>query len=148
MHFFCLCVFLSLSPSLLRSSRQITTEEGEQRAKELNVMFIETSAKTGYNVKQVDSLRKMRMTQPHLPSITVSFTPLGFDLSVPRLSLAVLPHVHRCCLGPVLWADVVFFISAWSSFHVLCRKPPLHVTIADVVFLCVLRSVTRHLDCM
>lgn len=33
--------------------RQITTEEGEQRAKELNVMFIETSAKTGYNVKQV-----------------------------------------------------------------------------------------------
>lgn len=33
--------------------RQITIEEGEQRAKELNVMFIETSAKTGYNVKQV-----------------------------------------------------------------------------------------------
>lgn len=28
-------------------------EEGEQRAKELNVMFIETSAKTGCNVKQV-----------------------------------------------------------------------------------------------
>lgn len=34
--------------------RQITTEEGEQRAKELNVLFIETSAKTGYNVKQVE----------------------------------------------------------------------------------------------
>lgn len=34
-------------------SRQITIEEGEQRAKELSVMFIETSAKTGYNVKQV-----------------------------------------------------------------------------------------------
>uniref|UniRef100_A0AAV2MK55 Ras-related protein Rab-41 n=1 Tax=Knipowitschia caucasica TaxID=637954 RepID=A0AAV2MK55_KNICA len=33
--------------------KQITTEEGEQRAKELNVMFIETSAKTGYNVKQL-----------------------------------------------------------------------------------------------
>uniref|UniRef100_A0A8C6KCU4 RAB41, member RAS oncogene family n=1 Tax=Nothobranchius furzeri TaxID=105023 RepID=A0A8C6KCU4_NOTFU len=37
----------------LADKRQITTEEGEQRAKELNVMFIETSAKTGYNVKQV-----------------------------------------------------------------------------------------------
>lgn len=35
--------------------RQITIEEGEQRAKELSVMFIETSAKTGYNVKQVSS---------------------------------------------------------------------------------------------
>lgn len=32
--------------------RQITTEEGERKAKELSVMFIETSAKAGYNVKQ------------------------------------------------------------------------------------------------
>ncbi|KAF3835746.1 hypothetical protein F7725_028304, partial [Dissostichus mawsoni] len=36
----------------LSDKRQITIEEGEQRAKELSVMFIETSAKTGYNVKQ------------------------------------------------------------------------------------------------
>lgn len=35
------------------SFRQVTTEEGERKAKELNVMFIETSAKAGYNVKQV-----------------------------------------------------------------------------------------------
>lgn len=48
-------LYLSLSNARLCfcRSRQITTEEGEQRAKELNVMFIETSAKTGYNVKQV-----------------------------------------------------------------------------------------------
>lgn len=51
------CLYFFPFPSLLRPSRQITTEEGEQRAKELNVMFIETSAKTGYNVKQVESLR-------------------------------------------------------------------------------------------
>ncbi len=44
------------SPLCFYLSRQITTEEGEQRAKELNVMFIETSAKTGYNVKQVENL--------------------------------------------------------------------------------------------
>ncbi|XP_015831901.2 RAB6B, member RAS oncogene family a isoform X2 [Nothobranchius furzeri] len=37
----------------LADKRQITIEEGEQRAKEMNVMFIETSAKTGYNVKQL-----------------------------------------------------------------------------------------------
>ena len=37
------------------SSRQVTTEEGEKKAKELNVMFIETSAKSGYNVKQVSN---------------------------------------------------------------------------------------------
>lgn len=46
----------SISPLCFYLSRQITTEEGEQRAKELNVMFIETSAKTGYNVKQVENL--------------------------------------------------------------------------------------------
>lgn len=38
---------------LFLSFRQVTTEEGEQKAKDLNLMFIETSAKSGYNVKQV-----------------------------------------------------------------------------------------------
>lgn len=38
----------------VRYFRQVTTEEGEKKAKELNVMFIETSAKSGYNVKQVN----------------------------------------------------------------------------------------------
>ncbi|XP_028300592.1 RAB6B, member RAS oncogene family a isoform X2 [Gouania willdenowi] len=37
----------------LADKRQITIEDGEQRAKELGVMFIESSAKTGYNVKQL-----------------------------------------------------------------------------------------------
>ncbi|XP_067949169.1 ras-related protein Rab6-like isoform X1 [Watersipora subatra] len=36
----------------LSDKRQISTEEGEKKAKELGVMFIETSAKAGYNVKQ------------------------------------------------------------------------------------------------
>lgn len=33
----------------------MTTEEGEHLAKKLEVMFIETSAKAGYNVKVVSS---------------------------------------------------------------------------------------------
>ena len=35
--------------------RQVSMEDGEKKAKELNVMFIETSAKAGYNVKQVST---------------------------------------------------------------------------------------------
>lgn len=35
----------------------MSIEEGERKAKELNVMFIETSAKAGYNVKQVSDRR-------------------------------------------------------------------------------------------
>lgn len=34
----------------LSNTRQVTTTEGMQKAKELNVLFIETSAKVGYNV--------------------------------------------------------------------------------------------------
>lgn len=36
--------------------RQVSTEDGEQKAKDLNILFIETSAKAGYNVKQVRTL--------------------------------------------------------------------------------------------
>ncbi|KAK9894156.1 ras-domain-containing protein [Cystobasidium minutum MCA 4210] len=35
----------------LSDKRQVTPEEAEKKAKELNVMFIETSAKAGHNVK-------------------------------------------------------------------------------------------------
>lgn len=35
----------------LNDKRQVTSEEGERRAKELKIMFIETSAKAGHNVK-------------------------------------------------------------------------------------------------
>lgn len=37
----------------LQDKRQVSTEDGEKKAKELNVMFIETSAKSGFNVKQL-----------------------------------------------------------------------------------------------
>lgn len=35
----------------MNDKRQVTTEEGEKKAKEFKVMFIETSAKAGHNVK-------------------------------------------------------------------------------------------------
>lgn len=37
----------------LADKRQVSIDEGEKKAKDLNVMFIETSAKAGYNVKQL-----------------------------------------------------------------------------------------------
>ncbi|XP_046893127.1 RAB6B, member RAS oncogene family a isoform X2 [Hypomesus transpacificus] len=51
----------------LGDKRQITIEEGEQRAKELSVMFIETSAKTGYNVKQL--FRRVAAALPGMESM-------------------------------------------------------------------------------
>uniref|UniRef100_A0ABI7XXR7 RAB6B, member RAS oncogene family n=2 Tax=Laurasiatheria TaxID=314145 RepID=A0ABI7XXR7_FELCA len=51
----------------LADKRQITIEEGEQRAKELSVMFIETSAKTGYNVKQL--FRRVASALPGMENV-------------------------------------------------------------------------------
>uniref|UniRef100_A0A4W4F374 RAB6A, member RAS oncogene family n=1 Tax=Electrophorus electricus TaxID=8005 RepID=A0A4W4F374_ELEEL len=50
----------------LADKRQITTEEGEQRANEMNVLFIETSAKTGHNVKQL--FRRVAAALPGMES--------------------------------------------------------------------------------
>ncbi|KAI9015664.1 ras family-domain-containing protein [Phycomyces nitens] len=46
----------------LNEKREVTAEEGEKRARELNVMFIETSAKAGHNVKTL--FRKIAQALP------------------------------------------------------------------------------------
>lgn len=46
----------------LNDKRQVTTEEGEKKAKEFKVMFIETSAKAGHNVKTL--FRKIAQALP------------------------------------------------------------------------------------
>jgi len=59
----------------LSDKRQVSTDEGERKAKELNVMFIETSAKAGYNVKQLfrrvaAALPGMESTEPKKDDMT------------------------------------------------------------------------------
>ncbi|EFA09081.1 ras-related protein Rab6 [Tribolium castaneum] len=46
-------VFLVGNKVDLKDLRQVSIEEGEQKAKELNVTFVETSAKVGLNIKQL-----------------------------------------------------------------------------------------------
>lgn len=46
----------------LNDKRQVSTEEGEKKAREFNVMYIETSAKAGYNVKAL--FRKIAQALP------------------------------------------------------------------------------------
>ena len=54
---------LRLSHVSLRACRQVSIEEGERKARELNVLFMETSANAGYNVKQVRAGRARAITQ-------------------------------------------------------------------------------------
>jgi ribosome biogenesis GTPase A len=64
----------------LSDKRQVSTEEGERKAKELNVMFIETSAKAGYNVKQV----------------RISVLSLNFLLAQCRISMYLTKYYTLC----------------------------------------------------
>merc|ERR1712079_654562 len=50
----------------LSEEKRVSTDEGERKAKELNVMFIETSAKAGYNVKQL--FRRVAAALPGMES--------------------------------------------------------------------------------
>ncbi|XP_029463121.1 ras-related protein Rab-41 isoform X3 [Rhinatrema bivittatum] len=50
----------------LADKRQVSIEEGERKARELNVMYIETSAKAGYNVKQL--FRRVAAALPGMDS--------------------------------------------------------------------------------
>ncbi|KPP73420.1 hypothetical protein Z043_107496 [Scleropages formosus] len=59
-------MFIETSAKAGYNVKQITTEEGEQRAREQNVLFIETSAKTGYSVKQL--FRRVAAALPGMES--------------------------------------------------------------------------------
>ncbi len=48
---------LALLPVGSWACRQVSIEEGDSKARELNVMFIETSAKAGFNIKVRDVCR-------------------------------------------------------------------------------------------
>ena len=43
--------FLCIQADRHESGRQVSIEEGDAKAREFNVMFIETSAKAGFNIK-------------------------------------------------------------------------------------------------
>ncbi len=69
--------------------RQVSIEEGENKAKELNVMFIETSAKAGYNVKQVQEFCSPLTTKGIIVIIRLTFT-----LQLFRRVAAALPGME------------------------------------------------------
>lgn len=54
----------------LVDKRQVSIEEADAKARELNVMFIETSAKAGFNVKAL--FRKVAAALPGLESLNQS----------------------------------------------------------------------------
>lgn len=70
-------------------TRQVTTEEAETKSKELNVMFIETSAKAGHNVKTL--FRKIAQALPGMEREGESGTAANqSELPIPLVYMEVL----------------------------------------------------------
>jgi len=64
----------------LSDKRQVTPEEAEKKSKELNVMFIETSAKAGHNVKTL--FRKIAQALPGMEREETTTQNQMIDVSV------------------------------------------------------------------
>ncbi|KAL3988482.1 rhomboid-related protein 1/2/3 [Sarotherodon galilaeus] len=79
----------------LEEKRQITIEEGEQRAKELNVMFIETSAKTGCNVKQL--FRRVAAALPGMESLDDANPEGMIDIKLDKPAEPAVPEGGCSC---------------------------------------------------
>ncbi|EPY50854.1 GTPase Ryh1 [Schizosaccharomyces cryophilus OY26] len=63
----------------LSDKRQVSQEEGEKKANELKIMHMETSAKAGYNVKQL--FRKIAQMLPGMENVETQSTQL-IDVSI------------------------------------------------------------------
>ncbi|UXI20369.1 rhomboid-7 [Sarcoptes scabiei] len=83
----------------LQDKRQISADEGEKKAKELNVMFIETSAKSGYNVKQL-----FRRVAAALPGMEAN------EKSKEDSTYSCLNFLSKNCFVQVLYKNEFFRI--------------------------------------
>ncbi|KAI9184494.1 GTPase Ryh1 [Blastocladiella emersonii ATCC 22665] len=77
----------------LSDKRQVTTEEGERKAQELGVMFIETSAKAGYNVKPL--FRKIAQALPGMDTHQENGTQL-IDVKLTQPPTQPIPEASSC----------------------------------------------------
>lgn len=71
---------------MLSFYRQVSVEEGEAKARDLNVMFIETSAKAGFNIKAL--FRKIAAALPGMETLSSTKQEDMVDVSLKSSSAA------------------------------------------------------------
>eukprot|EP00918_Siedleckia_nematoides_P008216 GHVU01017802.1.p1 GENE.GHVU01017802.1~~GHVU01017802.1.p1 ORF type:complete len:226 (+),score=40.03 GHVU01017802.1:46-678(+) len=78
----------------LADRRQVSVEEGEQKARENNIMFIETSAKAGFNIKAL--FRRLAGALPGLDSAQTDGTTQMVDITVSPQDQTVQQEAKKC----------------------------------------------------
>ncbi|EAU88826.2 ryh1 [Coprinopsis cinerea okayama7 len=76
----------------LSDKRQVTVEEATTKATQLNIMFMETSAKAGHNVKSL--FKKIAMSLPGMEKDATAEANTKIDVSTP--TAAEVPEASQC----------------------------------------------------
>jgi len=76
----------------LSDKRQVTHEEASNKAAQFNIMFMETSAKAGHNVKSL--FKKIAMSLPGMEKETAEITAQRIDVTTP--AAAEVPEASQC----------------------------------------------------
>mmetsp|Transcript_44334 Transcript_44334/g.73878 ORF Transcript_44334/g.73878 Transcript_44334/m.73878 type:complete len:208 (+) Transcript_44334:133-756(+) len=81
----------------LVDKRQVSIEEGDAKARELNVMFIETSAKAGFNIKAL--FRKIAAALPGMETLSTQKSEdiVDVKLTPTQISKAAAPAQQCSC---------------------------------------------------
>ncbi|KAG9082709.1 hypothetical protein FS749_006635 [Ceratobasidium sp. UAMH 11750] len=77
----------------LSDKRQVTLEEATQKATELNIMFMETSAKAGHNVKTL--FKKIAMSLPGMEKDGAGGDPANSKVNV-TAGTSDVPEASSC----------------------------------------------------
>lgn len=105
----------------LLDKRQVTTEQGEKMAKDMNIIFMETSAKVGYNVQLL--FRRIAANLPGTNKVDTlfHFTCL-FNVNKNSSSLCYIKKIFRLTweitddyLGSILAENFVIFPRAFDT---------------------------------
>jgi Ras-related protein Rab-6A len=89
---------LVANKSDLSEKRQVPTEEGEKTAKDAGVMFIETSAKAGFNVKAL--FRKLALALPGVENNKAPAVDVKLKAGAPGTTAAVTADNQAKAGGP------------------------------------------------
>jgi len=93
---------LVTSKTIIAAERQVSVEEGEQKAKDYGVLFIETSAKIGFNIKALfkrvanilPGVTNYQIVRPAVPGQPITTTDPFF---IPPQPLTEPPIQRRFC---------------------------------------------------
>lgn len=77
----------------LNDKREVTTQQGEEEAKRNNLMFVETSAKLGHNVKQL--FRRIAQALPGMEGTDAAAQASSQSEFSRRCPLSMLPRGSR-----------------------------------------------------